>query len=144
MSYKTYVIQDGTEYRYIKVRGFKPENAIDARLAYDPITGELEDPRWIQLEQIADPETGELIPTFTVDTVKQSTIKAQDAALKQAEIDKANADKLIIDDLLTRLINFDPNSVNDLAGIKKFIKDITDYLLFKYREEISKKKAGLL
>jgi len=131
MAVKTFVIQntDGS-YKYEKVRGFVPKDAIIGKLAFD-IFGNLEDPRWIQLEQIINPETGLPEPTFTVDVVKKAQVEAQDAADEQARQDEENQKASKRQDVNQRINTMNPNQIKDLADIKQAIEDIKEYILFK-------------
>ena len=140
MSNKAYIVKDENGKLHLIKKSYRPKNVVGFP-PKDPITGEYEDARWLQVENIADPETGELIPTVTVNQVLKDSIKAEEISLKDNEEKQKAADKALKDDLLTRLLAFDETTVKDLNDIKAFMRDIKEYFLFKYREDIKKKKA---
>lgn len=61
-----------------------------------------EDPRWLQIEAIADPITGELIDTITVNEALKVTIQISDSEA-DAEAAASKAHELLIDVKLLRL-----------------------------------------
>lgn len=138
---QVYVFQnvDGS-YKYETVTGFVPKNAIKGKLAYDPITKLLVDPRYIQLEQIIDPESGELVPTFTIDAIKKAQVLSDDQAkIDQAVIDVL--DKTVKDDaFIDSIINFDPEVINDLESIKEGFRTVKGFFDYYFAVEIKVKK----
>jgi len=117
-----------------------PKDRLIGKPLIDPLTNEYENPLWLQLENIADPETGEMIPTITIDQTLKDSITADKVIKDKDKKDKKDLEILTRDELFIRLIAFDETQVKDLTDIKVFMKDIKDYLLFKYREEIKIKK----
>jgi len=101
---------------------------------------ENEDPRALQVENIAD-EFGSMIPTITLNQALKDSILSQEL-IDNTEIEtKKNTELVTREDLLTRLVSFDETTINDIAAIRSFAKDIKEYFLYKYRDDVAKKKA---
>lgn len=141
MSQVYVILKPDGSYKYETVTGFVPKDAIIGKLAYKELEPTvLEDVRWVQLEQIVDPISGEIIPTFTVDAVKKAQVIADDLALEaQKEADKLAKD-LDNDAFIDSLIAFDPEVINDLAGIKEGFRTLKTFFDYYFATEIKAKK----
>jgi len=117
-----------------------PKSRLVGTPLIDPLTNEYENPEWLQLENIANPATGELVPTITIDQIKKDSISAEKVIKDKEKKDKNDLELSTKDELFDRLIAFDETKVKDLTDIKAFMKDMKDYLLFKYKNEIKTKK----
>ena len=100
-----------------------------------------EDARWLQVEDIADIVTGNMVPTVTVNQALKDATISSDLSANSAEEAEKITDLATRDALLNSLLSFDENAMNDIAAIRSFAKDIKSYLLFKYRKEIKAKQV---
>jgi len=87
-----------------------------------------EDPEWLQLEDVEDPISGELIPTLTVNETKKSQVLS---ARLQKEID--DADEKAAKDIAKKtkkdaLKAFKNNKNKTLSDITKVLDEIVDYI----------------
>jgi len=106
----------------------------------DPLTGEHEDAQWLQIEQVQD-EFGQMVDTITINQPLKDQLQAEDLSKKEAK-DLEDAMGLVAKDaLFDYLIAFDETKVKDINDIKDFMKQIKNYFLLKYKEEVKEKKA---
>jgi len=118
---KEYVVSEYGKFHVVKAKGFVPQNVVG-----EMIQGE--DPEWLQLEDIQDPVTGEMVPTLTIDDVKKAQVLAQRL---QDEVDAADdkAQKDIIKQAKKDALKaFKGNNNKTLADITKALDDIIDYI----------------
>lgn len=123
---KSYTIigLDGS-YQNIK-KSYKPKNSL-GETPIDPMTGEPEDSRWLQLENIDD-GNGNMIPTVTVDDVLKAQIQADDLQ-KQLDNEATKAAEKAAKDAKKKLLkDFKKTDVTDLDSIKDALFNIIDYL----------------
>jgi len=119
-----------------------PKKRLIGLALIDPVTSEPENPLWLQIESIDD-GFGNFVDTITVNQTLKDSIQAQDIIDDQKKSDDLALDDATVDALLTKLIAFDEANVKGIADIKDFMKDIKNYLLFKYKDKVKvKKKKG--
>lgn len=123
MASREYIFKDPNDPTKLKIesRSHAPKKHFGAP-PIDPLTNRNEDVLWLQIENIADPETGQLVPTVTVNIGLKETILAQrivDEDDRKAK-DKTKKDK--IKKIKADLGAFNINDVKDLASIKESIR----------------------
>ncbi len=140
-AYLTKDLNNPTKYRVEYKTHPLPDDII---VPIDPLTGKPEEAQWLQIELIADPLTGEMVRTATVNSIIKDPIIAQRALDASAAAQQATTDKLTEDALYQFLLTFDENSIKDINDLKLFAKNVKDYFLFKYREEIKSRTGGVI
>lgn len=110
----------------VEYRTKQPPNSLLAPI--DPLTGKPEDPAWLQIEIINDPNTGEPIPTATVNQAEKTRLQAERLADDQAKQQAEQARKDLLAQLETAIQNYDLSKIDDINDIRKAIKGIILYL----------------
>lgn len=127
MSMRYWVVYDPNDLSVLGIVGKNkmPKNSVPA--IYDNLTDEIEDARWLQIEEVDD-GYGTMVKVATVDAALKSTIQAQDIS-DQAANDAAKATKMA-EKIAScdKMRAFDKESVVGLAEIQEKLDNIVEFL----------------
>ena len=84
-----------------------------------------EDPAWLQLETIQDPETGSMVPTLTVNQATKDAVLAQRSADEFDRAAEITARKKKHKRLKKKIRQARRDDVTDLESIKDRLDDLT-------------------
>jgi len=98
-----------------------------------------EDPRWLQVENIVDPESGDTVPTVTIDNALKTLVQNDNFSKDQTKEAEKLAKEAAKDAVLDKVTALNVALVSDLVSIKAYMQDIKDIFLFLYDNDIKEK-----